>query len=115
MQKIYCRKCGSEILRKNILGIGHFNENIGKYKGRSFVAFKCPVCKKIIYQFLDDKLPAPKKDNLIEGKLKSGNENKQFKKKQLLTRKKIDINQVISFYEKLKDIDKIDELLELLD
>lgn len=109
MQKIYCRKCGSEILRKNILGIGHFNENIGEYKGRSFVAFKCPVCEKVRYQFLDDKLPAPK-DKLIEGKLRRSN-----KKKQLLTTKKIDINQVISFYEKLKEIDEIDELLELFD
>ncbi|MGM0437257.1 MAG: hypothetical protein ACQEQD_03205 [Bacillota bacterium] len=109
MQKIYCRKCGSEILRKNILGIGHFNENIGEYKGRSFVAFRCPVCKKVRYQFLDDKLPASK-DKLIEGKLKNTKE-----KKQLLTARKIDINQVISFYEKLKDIDKVDDLLKLLD
>ena len=109
MQKIYCQKCGSEILRKNILGIGHFNKNIGEYKGRSFVAFKCPVCEKIRYQFLDNKLPDPK-DTLIEGKL----ENNE-KKKQLLTTKKIDINQVISFYEELKKINKVDELLKLID
>ena len=109
MQKIYCQKCGSEILRKNILGIGHFNKNVGKYKGRSFVAFNCPVCGKVRYQFLDDKLPAPK-DTLVEGRL----ENNE-KKKQLLTTKKIDINQVISFYEELKKINKVDELLKLID
>lgn len=109
MQKIYCEKCGSEILRKDILGIGEFNENIGEHKGRSFVMFSCSVCKKVRYQFLDAKQPTSN-DKLIEGKLK----NVQ-KKQQVLTDKKIDINQVILFYKKLKEIDKVEELLKLFE
>ena len=109
MQKIYCRKCGSEILRKNVLGIGYFDENIGKYKGRSFVAFKCPVCQKVRYQFLEKNIQN-EQNNLDKHNLKIDRENKK-----LLQTQKIDIDQVITFYEKLKNINELDDLFELLE
>ena len=109
MQKIYCRKCGSEILRKNVLGIGHFDEQIGKYKGRSFVAFNCPGCKKVRYQFLDYNSNEIN-ERVLESRIKTSNE-----KYKLLKAKKIDIDQVILFYKKLKDIDDMGDLFELLE
>lgn len=109
MQRICCRRCGTVIVKSSILGIGHFQDGIGKYQDRSFVAFKCPVCKKVRYQFL------PSRQDEMKDKILHGKSDSISKKNQLLKSKRIDIDQVILFYEKLKEVDSMDGLFELLE
>ncbi|MFW6009041.1 MAG: hypothetical protein ACOCP8_07250 [archaeon] len=104
MQKIHCHKCGSEILRKSVLGIGNFDNRIGKYRGKSFIAFTCPTCNEVRYQFLEDN-PADNEDFII-------NESSELERKKVFNRSKIDINEVISFHKILKDIESVKDLFD---
>ena len=108
MQKIHCHKCGSEILRKNILGIGNFDNRIGKYKGKSFIAFTCPTCNEVRYQFLEDN-PSNNKDFIINN---SSNNKSEMNRKKVFNRAKIDINEVISFHRILKDVENVNDLFD---
>jgi DNA repair protein RadC len=91
MLNVYCWKCGTRINEENILGLGYFSQQIGKYRGKGFIAFNCPQCKKERYQILDVNLNAV-----------SGNFSVDL----------IDINQVIDFYRVLKDVKTVENFLE---
>ncbi|MTI61124.1 MAG: hypothetical protein FH762_14315 [Firmicutes bacterium] len=96
MLNIYCWKCGSKINEDNILGLGHFDQNLGKYKGKGFVAFNCPDCKKTRYQVIDS--------ISIQNQIKNSiNESSSDF---------INIDQVIDFYGQLQEISTINTFLE---
>src|SRR6056297_1378221 len=105
MLKVYCWRCGSEIKESDVLGLGQFDENIGKYKGKAFIAFKCPKCNKVRYQILDNNILTKKKfANSIHQSGKGYNIIKY--------EDQIDIDQVIDFYELLNNINTVDSFLE---
>lgn len=101
MQNIYCWRCGIGIDEDNILGIGHFDHSIGRYKGKGFVAFNCPKCKKTRYQILDSKHLTIK--NKIGDSVNQVNSDI------------IDIDQVIDFHNFLDEIETIENFLEKCD
>ncbi len=105
MLKVYCWKCGSEIKESNILGLGQFDKDIGKYKGKTFIAFRCPKCEKVRYQIHDNNILSKKKfANTIQYSQKAcGVINYE---------NKIDIDQVIDFHELLTDINTVNNFLQ---
>ncbi len=105
MLKVYCWRCGSEIKESDILGLGRFDDSIGKYKGKAFIAFSCPKCKKVRYQILDSNA-LPKK------KIASSLHNSVNGHNILKYENKIDIDQVIDFHEMLTNIETVDSFLE---
>lgn len=93
MINIYCWRCGTIVNKNNILGLGQFDQSIGRYRGKGFVALNCPRCKKTRYQILDSK------HLLTYNKIKNTTNDT---KKDI-----IDINQVIDFYKILDEIDTV--------
>ena len=109
MIKVSCWRCGTQISKSDILGLGHFDEQIGKYQGKAFVAFECPGCQKVRYQILDTNmlsLKNKKKAAYTKGNL-SVSKNKLSE-----NGNDIDINQVIEFFEVLNEIETIGGILE---
>lgn len=98
MLNIYCWRCGTGIEEHHILGLGQFDPNIGKYKGKGFIAFNCPKCSKTRYQIMDSRYL------LIHNKA-----NNQVNKTK---NEMIDIDQVIDFYKSLDEIDTIEGFLK---
>ena len=105
MLNIYCWSCGSQISEKEILGLGHFDQKIGKYQGKAFVTFKCDKCQKVRYQIMNNNLMSKQKNSIKKYKNSNNNSNVTD------TEKEIDINQVINFFETLNDINTIDNFL----
>lgn len=99
MLNVYCWRCGTKINEENVLGLGHFDQNIGRYRGKGFVAFNCPKCNKARYQILDANYTALQKS--ISKTLHSGSPEV------------IDIDQVIDFHKMLNEINTIDSFLEM--
>lgn len=106
MLNIYCWRCGSKISRKDILGIGRFNDNIGKYGGKNFSAFRCPECKKVRYQIRDSEQESQSELYINEFKKTISKYGQQAEKDN------IDINQVIDFYQVLNEISTVNGFLE---
>jgi DNA repair protein RadC len=102
MLDVYCWRCGTQVSESDVLGLGHFNENIGKYQGKAFIAFKCPKCHVVRYQILDtDVLPIQKKlVSIYDDSLVINNSNT------------IDLNQVIDFHKELSNINTVDNFIE---
>ncbi|MFW6014877.1 MAG: JAB domain-containing protein [bacterium] len=98
MLNVYCWRCGTRIDKNDILGIGQFNNNVGKYKGKGIVAFSCPKCNKTRYQIMD------KNNALVRNKVED-NVNKT-------PSDVFNINQVIDFYNILNQIDTVGNLLD---
>ncbi len=104
MLKVYCWRCGTKIKESNILGLGQFDDNVGKYKGKAFIAFKCPKCEKVRYQILDkNTLPKKKLANTLHQSVNDYNVIKY--------ENKIDIDQVIDFHESLNSVNTVDGFL----
>lgn len=101
MLNIYCWRCGTKIDKQDILGLGHFDHQIGKYQGKAFIAFKCSQCQKVRYQIMNT--------NLLSIQKKSFNKqnNSHDNYKVLNHGDEIDINQVIDFFEMLNDVDTV--------
>ncbi len=106
MLNVYCWRCGTRINEDDILGIGHFDENVGKYQGKGFIAFRCSNCKKVRYQVLDTNLLPEKRKSVKRHNNSSGS----FEVVEHTDR--IDINQVIDFYEMLNNIETVDNFLD---
>ncbi len=100
MLNIYCWSCGTQIKKNNVLGLGHFDQDIGKYQGKGFITFKCHKCQKVRYQIINRSLLSKQK-NYIK------NINNSQNNGDLVQENKIDINQVIDFYERLNNIDTV--------
>jgi DNA repair protein RadC len=98
MLNVYCWRCGTKISEENILGLGHFDQNVGRYRGKGFVAFNCPKCNKARYQILDASYIALQ--NSISKK--SYNDSPEV----------IDIDQVIDFHKMLSEINTVESFLE---
>ncbi|MFW6287161.1 MAG: JAB domain-containing protein [bacterium] len=101
MLNIYCWRCGTAIDGDNILGLGQFDNSIGRYRGKGFVAFNCPKCSKTRYQILDSKnlTIANRIDNSVN------QSNSEI----------IDIDQVIDFHRFLDEIETVGSFLEKCD
>ncbi|GEM_PF-859914 len=104
MLNIYCWSCGSKINEKDVLGLGKFDEDIGKYKGKGFITFKCGKCNKVRYQIINRSLLSRQK-KYINGKAKSHYSGTKEKEN-------ININQVIDFFESLNQINTVDCFLK---
>ncbi|MDI3546521.1 MAG: repair protein RadC [Halanaerobiales bacterium] len=98
MFNVYCWRCGTKISEKDVLGLGHFDQQIGKYKGKGFIAFNCPQCKKARYQVLDADFA------MIQNQLDKG-----YNKSPADV---IDLDQVIDFHKVLNKIDTVEGFLE---
>ncbi len=98
MLNIYCWRCGTGIDEDNILGLGQFDHSVGRYRGKGFVAFNCPKCKKTRYQILDSKHLTIK--------------NKISNSVNQVSSDLIDIDQVIEFHKSLDEIETIENFLE---
>ena len=103
MLNIYCWSCGTKISEKEVLGLGHFDQKIGKYQGKAFITFKCNTCKKVRYQIMNNSVLSGQKNSI-----KKYNETKQLEGS---VKKKINYNHVIDFYEFLDEVNNMDELL----
>lgn len=102
MTDVACLKCGNFDGEIEILGIGKFTKDIGRLNGLGFVAFKCPCSREVQYQILESDHPLLKGD---EKKLP-----KSFSQ-ELSLDPKFNTNQVIDFYNELKDIEDVNCLL----
>ncbi len=100
---VHCWQCGDEIPQDRILGVGEFTHNIGRLTGKGFVAFNCESCGKIRYQIL----------NIDHEILNMGEEssNTSFQMKDFLPPGRIDLNQVINFHRKMRDINSMENFL----
>lgn len=103
MLNIYCWSCGSKIREKDVLGLGKFDKDIGKYKGKGFITFKCSKCNKVRYQIINRSLLSKQK-KYINGKNKAN-------KTELPENENIDINQVIDFFQSLNEIETVNGFL----
>lgn len=104
MLNIYCWSCGTQVSKKEVLGLGHFDQNIGKYQGKAFITFKCSKCQKVRYQIINKSLLSRQKKMI--NNMKKSSKNYQDNKNE-----EIDINKVIDFFETLNEIDTIENLL----
>ncbi|MFP4047939.1 MAG: JAB domain-containing protein [Bacteroidales bacterium] len=107
MLNIYCWRCGTQIKKSDILGLGHFDEQIGKYQGKAFAAFECPGCQKIRYQIMDTNMLSTQKKTAYRRQNEQGYVNSSG-----ANGNQIDINQVIDFFEVLNEINTVDGFLE---
>ncbi|MFW6410271.1 MAG: JAB domain-containing protein [Halanaerobiales bacterium] len=107
MLNIYCWRCGTQINKSDILGLGHFDEQIGKYQGKAFVAFECPGCQKIRYQIMDTNILSTQKKKAYRSQNELGHLDSSC-----VNDNEIDINQVIDFFEVLNEISTVDSFLE---
>jgi len=103
---IYCWKCGTAVSEEDVLGIGHFDADIGKFKSKGFIAFKCPKCKKVRYQLLEHDMLSIKNKISRKNNFNFNNNNKLIQHND-----SIDIDQVIDFYKILNNIESIDSFL----
>ncbi|MFW5787769.1 MAG: JAB domain-containing protein [Halanaerobiales bacterium] len=92
MLNTYCGQCGKQLSRQDVLGIGRFELNSGKFAGKTFIAFKCPACNKKQFRVLNE------------------NQNIIFTNKNYFD-DNIDYNLVIKFYKKLKCVNTVTEFL----
>ena len=106
MLNVYCWKCGNRIDKKDVLGLGNFDKHIGKYRGKSIIAFKCPDCKKVRYQILKSGFLS------IKSKLTSNNNYSNGDPISWEDQNNIDINQIISFFEEMKTINTVEDFLQ---
>lgn len=106
MLNVYCWKCGNRIDKEDVLGLGSFDQQIGKYRGKSFIAFKCQECNKIRHQILKSGLLS------LKNKLRSNNNYPNGEKLTWEEQNNIDLNLVISFFEDLKSVDTVDDFLQ---
>lgn len=104
MLNIYCWSCGSKINEKNVLGLGKFDQNIGKYRGKGFITFKCSNCNKVRYQIINRSLLTKQKKYITQ---KKGSHNSELREKEA-----IDINQVIDFFESLDQVNTVNSFLD---
>lgn len=98
MLKIYCWRCGTKINEEDILGLGSFDKNVGKYSGKGFIAFNCRKCNKARYQILDANYA------VIKNKLGQNVNNNP--------KDAINIDQVIEFHKLLKKVNTVDSFIE---
>ncbi|MFW5998291.1 MAG: JAB domain-containing protein [bacterium] len=104
MLNIYCWSCGTQVSKEEVLGLGHFDQNIGKYKGKAFITFKCKKCNKVRYQILNKNLLSRKKQLI-------NNRNGKNNHYSINEQEKININHVIDFSQSLNDINTMEKLL----
>ncbi len=107
--KIFCSHCGVEVNERDILGVGTFDPNIGKYAGTTFVTFECPSCHRKEYQLLSQN-PFPKSR---VGDVSAHPELTQ--EEVILTQREptITTNDLIDFYGHIEKVNTVKEFLTL--
>lgn len=107
--KIFCSQCGAQIREKDILGVGTFDQNIGKYAGTTFVTFECSSCHRKEYQLLSQN-PFQKKQSTDY----SSHPELTPEEIMLVQREpNISTNDIIDFHDQLKKIVSVKEFLTL--
>ncbi len=107
--KVFCASCGTEIQEEDVLGVGTFDRDIGKYAGNTFVSFICPQCQRRKYQFVTEN----------PFKSETGQEfsvHPELNADELVLSKRaarIDCNDIIDFHRNLTDIQSVDDFLQV--
>ncbi len=99
MTEIACLKCGKFDGEVEILGVGEFTKDVGRLNGLGFVAFRCPCSRELQYQILEADHP------LLKGDKKGFPESFS---QELSLDPDFSTNEVIDFYNELKEIDNVD-------
>lgn len=105
MKKLVCSNCGVEIQEQDVLGIGVFDRNIGKFAGLTVVTFICSSCHQKEYQVIDRNPFAHTTEIAIHPELTS---------EELMVAQRdaaIAGNDQIEFYEAIQKIETIDEFI----
>lgn len=107
--KIFCSQCGAKIGEKDILGIGTFERNIGKYAGTTFVTFECSSCHRKEYQLLSQNPFQKKKPTEVSAHPELTPEEILLSQRETI----IAADDIIDFYRQLKRVSTIKEFLAL--
>lgn len=106
--KVYCSTCGSQIEEKDVLGVGTFDRDIGKYAGNTFVSFICPQCQKKKYQFVTENPFQKNADLHMSIHPELNNDELVLTKRTPL----IGCNDIIDFHRDLSEIISVDDFLK---
>lgn len=106
--KVYCSTCGCEIKEEDVLGVGTFDGNIGKYAGNTFVSFTCPQCHKKKYQFVNENPFQKDRDPHVRIHPELNTDELVLSKRAAL----IDCNDIIDFHRELSHISSVDDFLQ---
>ncbi|AZR72696.1 hypothetical protein BBF96_04395 [Anoxybacter fermentans] len=105
MKKLVCSTCGVEIQEQDILGIGTFDRNIGKYAGLTVITFRCSKCHQKEYQVIDHNPFSKINEISIHPELTP--------EEMMIVQREASINcdDQLDFYEAIKEIDTVEEFL----
>ena len=107
--KIFCSQCGAEVKEKDILGVGTFDQNIGKYAGTTFVTFECSSCHRKEYQLLSQNPFQKSRPNDVSEHPELTPEEVMISERQ----SNFEANDLIDFHCRLQEIETIKEFLTL--
>lgn len=107
--KVYCSSCGSEVEEKDVLGVGTFDSDIGKYAGNTFVSFICPLCHKKKYQFVTENPFRREEDFHVNIHPELNNQELVLTKRAPL----INCDDIIDFHLELTEIASVDDFLQV--
>ncbi len=105
MKKLICSTCGVEIQEQDVLGIGTFDKNIGKFAGLTVVTFRCSNCHQKEYQVVDHN-PFTKTSEI--------NVHPELTPEEVVLVQReasISCNDQVDFFEQMKMIKTVDEFL----
>ncbi|MGM0420516.1 MAG: JAB domain-containing protein [Bacillota bacterium] len=102
MNEVTCLKCGGHKSEIEILGVGEFNQDVGRLFGLGFLAFICTCSEEIQYMILEADHP------LLFNKTSYNMEFPSI----LSFNYPIDLDEVIDFSQELENISDIDEFLD---
>ncbi|MCK4260698.1 MAG: JAB domain-containing protein [Halanaerobiales bacterium] len=105
MTKLNCTHCGGEIQKQDLLGIGTFDKNIGKYAGQTVVLFRCNKCHQKEYQVVD----LNPFEDIVEITL-----HLELSSEEVFLAKRepsINCNDQLDFYESIQQISSVEEFL----
>lgn len=105
MKKLFCSKCGREIQEQDVLGIGLFDKNIGKYAGLTVVTFICSSCHQKEYQVVNRNPFATVSEIMVHPELTS--------EEMMIVQREASItsNDQLDFYEQIDQIDSVEQFL----
>lgn len=106
MKKLYCSTCGTEVQESDLLGIGVFDKNIGKYAGQTVITFLCSNCKQREYQIVDRNPYSEAAE--VNVHLELTPEEVVMVQSEVA----ISCNDQLEFFESIKEIDSVESFIE---
>lgn len=105
MKKVFCSNCREVVREDDILGIGTFDHNVGRYAGLTVISFKCSNCSEKEYQVVDR--------NPFDKTLDVSVHPEMSPEEMIILQREPGINSddQLDFYNEVEELDSIEEFL----